>query len=104
MEKIRRLKREKRIAGVCGGLARAIGIDAAYIRLAWLAMAVVPPFPHILIILLYAALAVIIPEEDVPGHVAETAGKTLDAVGRVLEFAMEKGSAFIAAHRGAAHD
>jgi phage shock protein PspC (stress-responsive transcriptional regulator) len=103
VEKIRRLKRQKRIAGVCGGLAQAIGIDAAYMRLAWLAMALVPPFPHLLVIALYVGLAVMIPQEDAPGRVAETADKALDLAGQAAGFAWEGIKSALAKLRSLVH-
>lgn len=63
MKKWHRVKKRKRIMGVCAGLADNIGIDVSYIRLAWLTMTLVPPFYHLLLISLYVALAVILPEE-----------------------------------------
>ena len=45
-------------------MAKAIGIDVSYVRLAWLAMALVPPFNHLIVIVAYALLVWIIPEAD----------------------------------------
>ncbi|MEE0547023.1 MAG: PspC domain-containing protein [Peptococcaceae bacterium] len=64
MEKLRRIKKEKKLTGVCAGMAKAIGIDVSYVRLAWLAMALVPPFNHLIVIVAYALLVWIIPEAD----------------------------------------
>ena len=64
MEKLRRIKKEKKLTGVCAGMAKAIGIDVSYVRLAWLAMALVPPFNHLIVIVAYALLVLIIPEAD----------------------------------------
>ena len=64
MEKLRRAKKGKKLTGVCAGLARALGIDVSYVRLAWLAMAVVPFFNHFFVILAYVILTLIIPEAD----------------------------------------
>ncbi|MEE0510851.1 MAG: PspC domain-containing protein [Peptococcaceae bacterium] len=66
MEKLRRIKKSKKLTGVCAGMAKAIGVDVGYVRLAWLAMALVPPFNHLIVIIVYALLAWIIPEAD-PG-------------------------------------
>ena len=64
MEKLRRAKKGKKLTGVCAGLARSIGVDASYVRLAWLAMALVPPFNHLLVIVAYVVLVWIIPAAD----------------------------------------
>lgn len=64
MEKLRRAKKGKKLTGVCAGLARTIGVDVGYVRLAWLAMALVPPFNHLIVIIAYALLAWIIPQGD----------------------------------------
>ena len=64
MEKLRRAKKGKKLTGVCAGLAKSIGVDVSYVRWAWLAMALVPPFNHLIVIAAYALLAWIIPEAD----------------------------------------
>ena len=50
MEKLRRQRKGKKLTGLCAGIARLIGIDASYVRLAWLAAALVPPFNHLVAI------------------------------------------------------
>lgn len=69
MEKLRRARKGRKLTGVCAGLARMIGVDVGYVRLAWLAMALVPPFNHIIVIICYALLAWIIPVADDEGTV-----------------------------------
>lgn len=64
MEKLRRAKTDKKIRGVCKGLANSLQIDVAYIRLLWIALACVPPFSSVLVILLYIILATVLPEES----------------------------------------
>ena len=64
MEKLRRAKKGRKLTGVCAGLARAIGVDVSYMRLAWLAMALVPPFNHLIVVAAYALLAWILPAAD----------------------------------------
>lgn len=64
MEKLRRAKKGKKLTGVCAGLARAVGVDVSYVRLAWLALALVPPFNHLVVIAAYALLAWIVPAAD----------------------------------------
>lgn len=61
MKKLYRSKTERKLSGVCGGLAVYLNVDATIIRLAWALIsifsAVVPG------ILLYIVFAFIIPEE-----------------------------------------
>ncbi len=64
MEKIRRVKKGKKLTGVCAGFANAIGVDVSYMRAAWLSMALVPPFNHLIVIAAYALLAYIVPVEE----------------------------------------
>ena len=64
MEKLRRQRKGKKLTGLCAGIARLIGIDASYVRLAWLAMALVPPFNHFIVIAAYVLLAWIVPAAE----------------------------------------
>jgi phage shock protein C len=48
------------IAGVCGGLAETLGVDPLLVRVVTLALLI--PF-HIFTVLVYAALAVLLPRE-----------------------------------------
>lgn len=64
MEKLRRAKKGRKLTGVCAGIARFIGVDASYVRLAWLAMALVPPFNHLIVIAAYVLLAWIVPAAE----------------------------------------
>ena len=64
MKPFRRSKTNKKIAGVCGGLSNLVGIDAGYIRLAFVLLAVLPPVPFFGAVLLYGALAYFIDKED----------------------------------------
>ncbi|MDO4281474.1 MAG: PspC domain-containing protein [Peptococcaceae bacterium] len=64
MEKLRRIKKQKKLTGLCAGLARALGVDVSYVRFAWLAVALVPPFNHLLAVAAYALLAWIVPVAD----------------------------------------
>ena len=57
MEKLRRQRKGKKLTGLCAGIARLIGIDASYVRLAWLAAALVPA------IAAYVLLVWIVPVE-----------------------------------------
>jgi phage shock protein C len=40
--RLRRLRTEGKLAGVCAGLAAYIGIDVAFVRVAWVVLSVVP--------------------------------------------------------------
>lgn len=64
MEKLRRQRKGKKLTGLCAGIARLIGIDASYMRLAWLAAALVPPFNHLIVIAAYVLLAWIVPAAE----------------------------------------
>ena len=55
-----RSRSDKKLAGVCGGLAAYLNVDAALIRLVWLGGALLS---SLLVILLYAALALLLPPE-----------------------------------------
>ena len=63
MEKLRRQRKGKKLTGLCAGIARLIGIDASYVRLAWLAATLVPPFNHLVAIAAYVLLVWIVPVE-----------------------------------------
>ena len=42
-ERLERSMRNKKIAGVCAGVARYFGVDATLVRLIWLVLVFVPP-------------------------------------------------------------
>lgn len=65
MEKLRRAKKNKKIAGVCAGIARALEVNPSYIRLIFLVLGLVPPFSTLTIVLIYAGLAIAIPQGDI---------------------------------------
>lgn len=62
MEKLRRAKKGRKLTGLCAGLAYALGLDVSYVRLAWLAMAVVPPFNHFVVVASYVILSLVVPD------------------------------------------
>lgn len=64
MEKLRRSRKDKKLAGVCGGIGQALQIDASYVRLAFLLLALIPPFSTLIVVLVYAGLAAAIPQEE----------------------------------------
>lgn len=59
-KKLLRSKTDKKIAGVCGGLAKYLGIDATLVRLIW-ALAIVVGGVGLLA---YIVCAFVIPEEQ----------------------------------------
>lgn len=64
MEKLRRSRKDKKLAGVCGGIGQALQIDASYVRLAFLLLSLIPPFSTLIVVLVYAGLAAAIPQEE----------------------------------------
>jgi phage shock protein C len=61
MKKLYRSKKDRKIAGVCGGLAAYFDIDATLIRLGWVLLTFMSGiFPFVIA---YIVAAVIIPEE-----------------------------------------
>ncbi len=54
-----RSKRERMIAGVCGGLAQYMGLDPTIIRLVFILLIIAPPSG----VLIYMILWLIMPEE-----------------------------------------
>ena len=61
MDKLQRSRKDRIIAGVCGGLAKYFGVDSTLIRLVF----VVGAFLKGITILIYLVLAIIMPEEGV---------------------------------------
>lgn len=62
MKKLYRSTTDKKLAGVCGGLAEFTGIDPTIWRLAFVVLAVPGGLPGIL---LYIIMWIIVPEEDI---------------------------------------
>lgn len=58
-KKLYRSRNDRRIAGVCGGLAEYFGIDSLVVRLIFLALLIFGVFP---IVFLYLVMWVIMPE------------------------------------------
>ena len=58
-KKLYRSKSEKKLAGVCGGIAKYFGIDATLVRLLWALAVVCVGFG----LLAYIVCAFVIPEE-----------------------------------------
>lgn len=59
-KKLTKSKKDKKICGVCGGLAEYFGIDSIWIRLGWLILL----FAFGTGILLYFAFALVMPEGE----------------------------------------
>ncbi len=63
-KRLYRSRRERMIAGVCGGLAEYFGVDPTAVRVAWVILSIVPG-TIIGGIIVYVALWLIVPEEAV---------------------------------------
>ena len=53
--------RERKFAGICGGMAEYLGIDPTLVRIIWILAAL---FSFGIVILLYVVLIFVIPSED----------------------------------------
>ncbi|MEU6647150.1 PspC domain-containing protein [Saccharomonospora sp. NPDC046836] len=60
VKKLRRSRSDRMLAGVCGGWARMLGVDAAILRIAFVATTI---FGLGTPVLLYAACWILMPEE-----------------------------------------
>ena len=62
---LRRATKDRWISGVCGGLAHRFGWNSSVVRLATIILAVfIPGFSVIPVLLIYAALAYLLPETE----------------------------------------
>ena len=59
MKKLYRSTSDKKIAGVCGGLAKFLNVDPTIVRLVWVACALFAGFG----LLLYIIAMILVPEE-----------------------------------------
>jgi phage shock protein C len=82
--KLTRSETDKRVAGVCGGLAEYFGVDPILIRIAFVVLAVMGPG-----ILLYIVLWIVMPKGQ-PGTVPAWRGRASPAV-RIAEERFAKG-------------
>jgi phage shock protein C len=82
--KLTRSETDKRVAGVCGGLAEYFGIDPILVRIAFVVLAVMGPG-----ILLYIVLWIVMPKGQ-PGAAPAWRGRTSPAV-RIAEERFAKG-------------
>jgi phage shock protein PspC (stress-responsive transcriptional regulator) len=60
-EELRKSKTDRRICGVCGGIADYIGVDSNVVRLIWAAITLFAGAG----LLLYIIAAIILPEEEI---------------------------------------
>lgn len=56
MKKLYLSDTDKKFLGVCGGLAEYFEIDSTIVRLVWILIIFIPPFPGILLYLLAGAI------------------------------------------------
>ncbi len=83
--RLRRSTSERRIAGVCGGLAEYFDIDVSLVRLAWVVLTIIPG-AILLGVLAYLAAWVLMPEsQEVPvARPASARRLTLSATDRKI--------------------
>ena len=55
-------RRERKVAGVCGGIAEYAEVDPTIVRLAWIALCMIPPF-YGAFFLLYFIMWIIVPRK-----------------------------------------
>lgn len=63
IDKLRRPKEGRKLAGVCAGLGKFFGVDAAYVRLVWVLVCLFPPVSTLTAVAAYIVLGYVIPEE-----------------------------------------
>lgn len=62
---LERSRRNRWIRGVCAGIARRAGVDAIWVRLAFLiAAAIIPGASLITVIVIYVVLGIMLPESE----------------------------------------
>ncbi len=59
-KKLRRSSSDKKIAGVCGGLANYFGLDSFLVRIAYIILSIFTAFAGLLV---YLLLMFVVPEE-----------------------------------------
>ena len=69
---LRRSLIDRQIAGVCGGIARFLGVDPVFVRVAWVVLSVVPG-SIFLGVLAYAVAWLVVPDAE-PGSEIPVAG------------------------------
>ena len=63
--RLTRSRRNRKLAGICGGMAGYLGIDPAIVRILWVLAAFVS---FGVVVLLYLALIFVVPNEDEPAR------------------------------------
>lgn len=61
MKKIYLSETDKKITGVCGGIAEYFEMDSTLVRLGWVLLTLIPPFPGIIA---YIIASMIIPKKS----------------------------------------
>jgi len=80
---LRRSGTNRKIAGVCGGLAEYFDVDATLIRVLWAVLAIVPPVFAVSVVL-YLVAWLVMPGEKVRGPVDPSRPLTQSATNRKL--------------------
>jgi len=57
-------KEEKKLIGVCYGIAKYFDIDVTIVRVVWVLLTLFPPFPFTWGILTYIICGLVIPKEN----------------------------------------
>jgi phage shock protein PspC (stress-responsive transcriptional regulator) len=68
--KLQRAHDDRRLAGVCGGLAKHLGWDAGKLRIVWLLATIFTAFAGVMV---YLALWFLMPKEPLPAPTFEPA-------------------------------
>ena len=63
IDKLRRPKEGRKLAGVCAGLGKVFVVDATYVRLVWVLVCLFPPVSTLTAVAAYIVLSYVIPEE-----------------------------------------
>lgn len=76
MKKLYRSTTDKKLLGVCGGLAKYFGLDSTLVRLAWVILSLVPVVGPFVGIIMYIVWGIIVPVE--PDFIDITDVKDMD--------------------------
>jgi len=63
MKKLFRSANDKKLLGVCGGLARYFGIDPTIVRLGWIIVSIIPAVGPVVGVVAYIVCGFVIPME-----------------------------------------
>src|SRR4029453_13623254 len=67
-KELRRIREGKKIAGVCGGVARYFDLDVTLVRILWVVLTICPPLPGLIA---YIVFWIVMPQD--PLHTSSTA-------------------------------